>query len=516
MRVAALALLAWCAPLCAQTVVTSPGPGSVSVTVYRDPQRSADTAIDLQALAGFALITETRELELPPGVVTIRFEGVASGIDPVTSIVFGAPVQEKNRDRQLLSQRGLLDAFTGQAVTVRRTDAATGKVVEEAGTVRSGPDGLILSTRAGFEAIHCTGLNQTLLFPEVPANLTAKPTLSVTTRDQPGGRSTVTLSYIARSFDWQANYVGELSEDAERVDLLGWLTMASGDRTSFADAGLYAVAGRLTTVDADDSEQIAAYANASGAVSFDCWPAGNTSSGAGRGQPTLAGMVQPAPIAMRMAVASDKLALAELIVVTGSRVAAREDLGDLKLYRVPFPVTVAAQSQKQIAFLVKPGVTGEMVHRSRFSSESPGDGGVQLLYRVRNVAKSGLGEALPAGQVALFQTGGGRRALVGQATLADKAVGEDVELEIGRATNVSVEVAENGKEGDDWEGATLAVQNANPWAILYEAEFQDGEDARFEGFTARVSERRGRKVWRVTVPANGRRTLAFRAVHLSR
>lgn len=511
MRVALLALLAWCAPTCAQTVVTSPGPDSVSVTVYRDPQRSADTAIDRQALAGFALITETRELELPPGVVTLRFEGVAGGIDPATAIVFGAPVQEKNRDRQLLSQRGLLDAFTGQAVTVRRTDAATGKVVEETGTVRSGPGGVILATRAGFEALHCTGLNQTLLYPEVPANLTAKPTLSVTTRDQPGGRRTLTLSYIARNFDWQANYVGELSEDASRVELLGWLTLASADPTSFADARLYAVAGRLAKVEDGDDEDGALQIDDSDAVAFECWPAGNTSSGAAHRPPNVAAPGEPAPIAMRMVAASDSERL-EMVIVTGARVAAREDLGDLKLYRVPFPVTVAAHSQKQIAFLSKPAVQGELVYRSRYSPESPGEDGVQLLYRIRNVAKAGLGEALPSGQVALFQSSGGRRALVGQATLADKAVGEDVEWELGQASNVSVEIGDDGAAGDHWTGAKLTVTNANPWAIVYEAEFQGDDDARLERFSARMAERRGMKVWRVTVPANGRRTLDFRVV----
>lgn len=515
MRVGLLAVLAWCAPTCAQTVITSPGPDSVSVTVYRDPQRGADTAIDLRALAGFALITETRELELPPGAVTIRFEGVAGGIDPATSIVFGAPVQEKNRDRQLLSQRGLLDAFTGQAVTVRRTDAATGKVVEETGKVRSGPNGLILATRAGFEALHCTGLNQTLLYPEVPANLAAKPTLSVTTRDQPGGRRTLTLSYIARNFDWQANYVGELSEDASRVELLGWLTLASADPTSFADARLYAVAGRLAKVDDGDDAGGAEAADDSGAASFACWPAGNTSSVAAQGRPTAAGSGEPAPIAMRMVMydAAEKL---QMVVVTGARVAAREDLGDLKLYRVPFPVTVAAQSQKQIAFLSKPAAQGELLYRSRYSHESPGEDGVRLLYRMRNVAKAGLGEALPAGQVALFQSSDGRRALVGQATVADKAVGEDVELDLAQAGNVSVEIDDDAAAGDHRTAATLTVTNANPWAIVYEAEFQNGGDARFERFSARMAERRGLKVWRVTVPANGRRTLRFRAVEVAR
>lgn len=515
MRTAALALLACCAPVCAQTVVTSASPESVSVTVYRDPDRGADTALDLRDLTGFALITETRTLDLPPGAVTIRFEGVASGIEPATSIVVGAPLQEKNRDRQLLSQRGLLDAFTGQAVTIRRTNRASGEAVEEAGTIRSGPDGLILQTRAGFEAVHCTGLHEALLFPHVPANLAATPTLSVTTRNQPGGRTTITLSYIARQFDWQANYVGELSADARRLDLLGWMTMASADETSFSAAKLYAVAGKPATVEDDDDELGDAGALGASGVDFQCWPAGDTSSGVPPAERAAAGAA--APIAMRMAPVRDSGDVLEAVIVTGMKRAVREDLGDLKLYRVPFDVTVAARSQKQIAFLSKPAVAGEMVYRSRIGSESPtGEDGVQLLYRVRNLASAGLGEALPAGQVALFQTIGGRRSLVGQATLDDKAVGEDVELELERASNVSVEVAANGREGDSWEGATLTVRNANPWPIRYEAEFQSDDDVRFEGFDARVSERRGRRVWRVTVPAHGWRTLDFRGVYLSR
>ena len=61
----------------------------------------------------------------------------------------------------------------------------------------------------------------------------------------PGGKQTVTLTYLASKFDWQANYVGELSPDAKSMNLIAWLTMASGDDTSFEDASAYAIAGTL-------------------------------------------------------------------------------------------------------------------------------------------------------------------------------------------------------------------------------------------------------------------------------
>jgi hypothetical protein len=498
-------------PAEAQVIVTSSGPSKVSVTIYRDPQRSSDTALDLTSLTGFAMITETREVDLPPGEVLIRFEGVASGIQPATAIVLGAEIREKNRDRRLLSQRGLLDAFTGQAVTIRRTDKATGKVTSESGTIRSSPDALILQTKAGFEALYCTGLDQTLLFPQVPADLTAKPTLSVTTRDQPGGHQVITLSYLASNFDWQANYVGELSADASQVNLFAWMTMASADETSFVDANAFAVAGKLERAAPEEADN--PYSAGDVGIGFQCWPSGNTSSGGGTNYalPTSL-LTEPAPVMMQMRGRMAEANALSDIVVTAAKVAQREDLGDLKLYRIPFAVTVAAKSQKQVAFLTKPEVKGEMLYRSQISGEDSGN--VQMLYRVQNKATAGLGEALPSGQVALFQTVGGRRMLVGETQIADKAVGEEVELTFAEAFNVSVEIEDSGKEGKRWEEDILTVSNANPFPIIYEAEFRRDDSLRYEKFGGSMIDKRGKKIWRVSVAANSEAKLTYRLVQI--
>ena len=52
-------------------------------------------------------------------------------------------------------------------------------------------------------------------------------------------------------------------------------------------------------------------------------------------------------------------------------VAQQEELGDLKLYRIPEPVTVAAHSQKQVAFLERDRVAADFVYRVRYAT---GDG----------------------------------------------------------------------------------------------------------------------------------------------
>jgi hypothetical protein len=516
-------VLAW-TPAAAQQLVTSPGPDSVSVTVYRDPNRSTDDFIDMDEedddLGGYALITETRTVDLPPGPVTIRFEGVASGIQPESAIVQGIDSKEKNQDGLLLSRRGLLDAFTGQRVVVRRTDRATGKATEEPARIRSGPNGVVIETAAGFESLYCTHLPQTPIFPGVPPGLSAKPVLSVTTGEQPGGRRQVMLSYLTGNFDWQANYVAELTPDARRVDLFAWVTLASQDDVGFTDAQANAVAGRVAREEQQDEvedDRDDYWEDYPDRAFLNCWPSGTT--GSPSYDQRLGDVINDlpqvqAPIAIRSArfyglVGDDGAD----IVLTGTRIATQEELGDLKLYRIPFPVTIAPRSQKQVAFLSKSGVKGTLLYRSKVSSW--GDAGdPELLFRFRNLEKEGLGQPLPTGQVAMFQTVGGRRLLLGETTIEDKAVGEEVELRLPEAAaNVDVDTEEL-KVRENWTGQRLEVSNANPFPIRFEAEFRNDDETRFERFGARMREKDGKSVWSVLVPANGRARLVYREVEL--
>jgi hypothetical protein len=113
----------------------------------------------------------------------------------------------------------------------------------------------------------------------------------------------------------------------------------------------------------------------------------------------------------------------------------------------------------------------------------------------------------------LFQKVGGRRLLLGETTIPDKAVGEDVELRLPESETVEAEVEEIS-DGEDWTLQRLEVSNANPFPIRFEAEFRDDEETRYERFGARMREKDGKKIWAVTVPANGKARLKYREVDL--
>lgn len=491
-------------PVAAQEVVTSAGPDAVAVSVFRDPERAEGGEIDPRWLNGFALISETRTIDLPAGEAVLRFEGVAEGMVAVSAIVTGLPggVAQKNRDAALLSPASLLDGSLGNRVHIRRTDRATGVVREEDAIIRSGPAGaVVLQTAAGYEALRCTGLPETLVYDGVPPGLTAKPTLSVTTRSPAAGRATVTLTYLATGFDWASNYVARVAPDGRTLDLFAWLTVANSNGESFVDASLSALAG---TVRIERDYRELAEAPPSPALRLSCFPTG--SGRYGRQAPPPPAPPPPPPPAPMMAAAPTEIMVtarmrSEAVVDT----AKLEELGDLKLYRVPFPVTVAANGQKQVALLVKDGVPFDTIHRARM-----GIGGqeatqpTEIILRMRNKEEAKLGVPLPSGQVAVFEQAGGREMLAGEGRMRDHAVGERINLVIGESSQVRVDTERTARD------ARVTVTNANPFAVTFELGFYVDDDGRLDPRLRRLPRQDGLPTWTVRVPANGVQTFDYR------
>ncbi|ABF54415.1 DUF4139 domain-containing protein [Sphingopyxis alaskensis] len=500
-------------PAASQPIVTSLAPDTVSVSVFRDPDRDEGGEIAPNWLEGFALISETRSVDLPAGEATLRFEGVAEGMIAVSAIVTGLPggVVQKNRDAALLSPASLLDGSLGNRVHLRRTDRATGKVTEEEAIIRSGPAGaVVLQTAAGYEALRCTGLPETILYDGVPPGLTAKPTLSVTTRSPAAARAMVTLTYLSTGFDWASNYVARVRDDGKTLDLFAWLTVANSNGESFADARLAAIAGTLNQV--SDFEELADRPRTP-PLRLSCFPTGSGRYGVPRSPPP-----PPAPPMMMSSAGMED------IVVTGSRmqraemmsplaiVASQEDLGDLKLYRVPIPVTVAANGQKQVALLVKDRVPFRTIYRLRMGLGDEGRAMTpDILLRMENSEAGGLGMPLPGGQAAVFERVGDRDLLVGEGTMRDHAVGEKVDLVIGESSQVRIDVENHVPPKNREHDYRVTVINAKPRPADVEIGFLVDDHEGLDSRIRKLPRRDGLLTWIVRVPANGSKTFRYRA-----
>ena len=513
------------AQLGARAVVDAAAPSDLSVTIYRDPNRDADAPLQRSYPQGMAMISETRRVTLPRGESTIRFEGVAEGMVGVSAIVTGLPggTIEKNRNAELLSPAALVNGTLGNRVTVTRTNPATGEAKSEDAIVRTRADGgLVLETGQGFEAVRCAGLPEKLTFERIPKGLSSSPVFSVDTRSPEGGTYDVTLTYLAWGFDWQANYVATLLEKPAGkaaggefpLHLLSWLTLVNDNGQSFDKAKLQIVAGRLNVE--SDYRSLANPPRAA-PLRLSCYPIGSTAEGTDIDE--LMPVPPPPPSPPMMAPPSPVMMARAEVVVTGARMkandvmtASEENLGDLKLFRVPARVDVSAKGMKQVAFLNKDAVKARYLYQTGcnpyqwIGDESTSPSPASLLLVTKNEEAKGLGIALPQGSMTLYEPTARGDRLAGKTSLRDYARGQDMELELGGSRQVfarcsAVGAAAKYGEPRKWTPMRATLSNANPHAVTLRLQLAGpGIAVRFPG--RKVVVKNGMQTVEVTLPAN--------------
>jgi hypothetical protein len=491
--------------------VTSPRADSVAVTIYRDE---------------LALVTETRTVDLPAGAVTLVFEDVVETLLPQSAILTEAarPLAESNFDFDRLTPRSLLERSIGEAVTITRTNPATGRVTRTAATIISVGEGVVLQTADGHEALYCSGLPERLELTRLPGELLAKPRLSVRLAAGAPGPRSVKVSYLAHGFAWSSDYVAHLNERSSAMRLAGWATLTNSTGTVFEQAEVQLVAGRLNILAAEQGGSAAQpiYAGndetdveareriirqrAEGEVALlrDCFasevPLERRLSGRA---------LERLLLRQRADVVYFDSPMAE-IAVTAAR-AEREELGDYQLYRLPWRTDLNARQTKQVLFLDEPEVQVERLYGLRLDSltEAPAEDVAipSLMLRFENTEADGLGEPLPSGVVRVFEAYGGREVLAGEAELADRPVGLPVELVIGRALNVLLETTtewDRGGRNDDRVVVTTEHRIVNNKSVPIELEIRHGveyyyTDVEVERSSRPMRRRYGDLAWRFAV-----------------
>jgi hypothetical protein len=517
-------------PALADDVAASP-PSDVSVTIYRAPHRD-EGAIALGGLGGFAVVTETRTVTLPAGQSRLRFEGVVDGILPESAIVSGLPggVIEKNRDAALLSPASLVRAARGKIIRLSRTNRDTGKTeLVKAEIVAADADGVTFKTAAGVEALRCSGMPETFRYETGAQGLSARPTLSVATRSKRPVTATVTLTYVAEGFDWNASYTARINPDGKTMDLGGWITLANGNSVSLADAQVQIVAGGL------NREYVARHVNAQPQVIARCWPQQRTHQiplkpdrpyslvnpyiPSDEYERCKGGWVEEDGSVVVTAQRREMLLQsAPLAVSAVSAPPPPEQLGDLKLYRVPQRTTVAAMQMKQTRLLEQPGVPYERLLVLRTQAHNRWDSEARYnpiaVLRTKNDKDHKLGLPLPSGAFLIEQEHWGRPMVVGEPALLDTAEDEKVELQLGEVSNVTVvqrTIERKALGGDHWIASEeVTVTNASPEEEMLELRLETYNGEKISESSQVLDKELGYPLARLKVPANGTVTLRYK------
>lgn len=190
------------------------------------------------------LVKDRRDIRLGPGGGELRFMDVAAQIIPASVSI--APlsggeirVLEQNYEYDLLSPQKLMDKYVGKEVKLYQKNPQTEREEVVTATLLSNNGGPVY--RIGDEITF--GHPGRLIFPGVPDDLIARPTLVWLLESGAGDRRTIEASYLTGGISWRADYVVTLSEKDDRASLAGWVTIDNHSGATYRNAALKLVAG---------------------------------------------------------------------------------------------------------------------------------------------------------------------------------------------------------------------------------------------------------------------------------
>jgi hypothetical protein len=456
------------APLLAQgELPAAPGQtaqGDVAVTIYNN---------------GRALVEDKRVLNLPAGRSRQEFRDVSAQIQPETVTLSGRGVGivEQNFDFDLLTPTALMQNAVGQEVTIMRVNPATGAETPERARVLAANGGVVLQIGDRIEVLRDDGLPARVIFDQVPTSLRARPTLSVTVQSDGGGARPVTLTYLTPGLGWAADYVALFDEANGRMDLQGWVTLTNNSGTPFVNASTLLVAGAVGQAN----------------------PYQQRYYGGGYPPPP-----PPPPPPGRT------------IDRAGTETAGHERLGDFYLYPLPERTTIADKQTKQVSFLDvhgAPALRGyEFNNGWLTTSDQPVS--VSTVLRFSSSRDGGLGDALPAGTIRVYQKDArGNPQFVGEHAIGHTPMGSQIGLATGQAFDVKVKpvVEERTRlSSSRWKTRMrYSLTNASAKPVMVEL-FQSGlvGDTRVTDESLKSVRPNADQVrWSVPVPANGEATV---------
>jgi hypothetical protein len=431
-------------------------PPNVSLTIYNE---------------NLALIEEIRNLDPGTGRSKLEFKDVSAMIRPET-VVLTAPdiaIVEQNFDYDLLTPDKLMQKAIGQDVEIVRVNPGSGEQVREKATVLATNNGVVLRVGKNIEVLRADGVPTRVIFPKVPDNLRARPTLSVTVESQKAGARDRRLSYLSTGLSWKYDYVALFDEKAGKLDMQGWITLTNRSGTTYNNASTQLVAGDINL--ADDGSQ---------------WR-------------------------------QQQLQRAAQLRQGGTESGSQPKLADYYVYPLAERTTVADNQTKQVGFLEMNGVTARKVYRYRapwFESAEPTHADVAVDFA--NSSSGGLGAQLPAGIVRVYvRDAAGKPKFVGEDRIPHTPQGSELSVKTGEAFDVTVQPSLDTRERINRfrtryvmtytvrsarsEPVTVVVRQEGLWrstSVIEESLKHSKADARM-------------LQWDVPVPANGETQLKF-------
>ena len=393
----ALIIVSFLAILMCGSVWADEGRNEV-ISSLQDQQEVAVTIYNEQ----LALIKDLRSIQLDSGFNKLAFREVSALMRPETALLRSLDYPdhfrliEQNFNFDLLTPQKLLEKYVGKKVRVVKTHPTTGKEKLLDAIVLSVNNGVVLRIGNRIE----TGKPGRIVFDEVPGNLRDRPTLVLQLNSGTAKQQQLQLSYLTGGLSWKADYVAELNETDEFVDLTGWVTLVNQSGTAYKNAKLQLVAGDVNQVRNE----------------------------------------------LKRASRKMDMAMADAIVEESEMV--EESLFEYHLYTLQRPTTIADNQTKQVSLLsaTKIPVNKEFLLKGQdyYYHSSYGSIGQKLKVGVfvefNNDEASNLGMPLPKGIVRVYKNDkSGNAQFVGEDHIDHTPKNEEVRLKLGDAFDITAD-----------------------------------------------------------------------------
>jgi len=351
--------------------------------------------------ANLGLVKDERLVKLARGVTDLRFMDVASQIMAtsvhIKSLVDPGSLQvlEQNYEYDLLSPQKLLDKYVGKEIKLFTKNPYTEREELVTATLLANNGQPIF--KIGDEITF--GHPGRIVFPGVPEDLNANPTLVWMLRNSLPSTQKIEASYLTNGITWRSDYVITLNDRDDRADLAGWVTIDNHSGTTYRNAKLKLVAGDVNRV-RDEAEFV-----------------------------------------------GKMLAHAKRAVVgeTAAPQFKEDSFFEYHIYTLERPATIKDNQTKQISLIAANdiSVTKELLYRganyyyySRYG-EAMSDQKVGVFVEIKNRKENNLGLPLPKGTVRVYKADKeGSLQFVGEDAIDHTPKDEKLRIKLGDAFDV--------------------------------------------------------------------------------
>lgn len=204
----------------------------------------------------FAVLRETIPLNLKAGVNEAHFAGVTAQVEP-DSVILRDPagkvalqVLEQNYRNDPVSESLLLSMFEGKTLEFVEKEphkadrVTTGKVIRS-GYVRGGQPTQPIIEVDGKLQFSLPGEPR---FPTLGDDTVLKPVLSWKLNSSAAVKLDAELAYVTGGLTWEASYNLVAPEEADVIDLVGWITMKNNSGATFTNAKIKLMAGNVNKI----------------------------------------------------------------------------------------------------------------------------------------------------------------------------------------------------------------------------------------------------------------------------